>query len=302
MTKTFVPFRKISAHERKLFHRIKKWSENLSISPKIDIGGTYYQILRTSRLFNQNKLRKIVVCTEDGQFVNDRGLTEDVLKIYTYFHYLNVLQKDIVSDSKRDGKKQFNLLIAALKDINEHLAHEIDEEENDALNDLMVYYEKTKELINHIGKAAQKCLQLKEKLQQRDNQTIIGNLEIEQLKNTIDERENNRGQLEALMLENSLYLRKRVKSILTKESNKALIKNKENIERIIKDLDYLEYLTQHFIAVGQADWAFDEKWLGIKKGKFTVEKYIEELNGKNLGEIFVKTNVAMLLKDHWMFA
>jgi len=302
MTKVFLPFKKATKSENKILDQYKKWYENTYKSPLIEIDDTYYYILRTSNLFSQSKLQKIVVVTKTGRMVEDSGTTKSILSIYTYFHYLNAFHKDITQDSKRDGHEQFKFLIPSLEDIIESLTTKVDEAEYETLNNQLAYYNEAKQLVNEIAVAAKKCLQVKEELRQMGHDAIFNKAEIIQLRKAIYEREEKRGKLEALMLENSLQTRKAIKKILTKESYRALIKNKESIERVIKEADYLEYLAQHFIQVGQTDWTFDEEWLGIDKGNFTVEKYINELRNESLGEIFMRTNVAILMKEHWLFS
>lgn len=302
MTKRFIPFKKIKTNRESSLHQIKKWSENIFISPKINIDGSDYHLVRTSLRLNARQLRKLAVCTTDGQWVKDQMLTEKIFIVYAYFHYLNNFHKDIISDAKRNGDKQFSLLINALKQIHHQLKHEIKPKEKELLHQLMNYYVQAKDLVDQIAQIAKSCLQIREKLAKINEHTTLSSTIVHELKETIEQRENLRGTFEALLLENRLNLRTQVKNILSKKSYKILIKNKEHLERVIKDLDYLEYLANHFISVGQSDWAFDEKWLKIDKGAFTVEKYILELKEENLGEIFIKTNVALWLKENWLFA
>lgn len=302
MIKDFIPFNRATIDVGKIFQPYKNWYEHTYISPAIAIDNAHYYLLRTSHLFSRSKLRKIVLCTKDGQLVKDPKITKQALIIYTYFHYLNAFKKDIADDCKRDRYKQFEFLIVSLEEVIENLAVQVSEAESETLNDQLVYYNEAKVLVDQISIVANKCLQVKEKLHQTGHRGVLDESTINQLQEVIYERENKRGKLEALMLRNSLKTRKLVKNILTKKSYKALIKNKENFERIVRDIDYLEYLVQHFIKVGQADWTFDEKWLGITKGDFTVEKYIDELSNENLGEIFIKTNVAIFMQEHWLFS
>lgn len=302
MAKKFIPFTKATNREKKILQQHKKWYEKIYVSPQIEIGNTHYQILRTARLFGQINLRKIVVFTKAGTVIEDPEITKNVLQVYTCFHYLNAFAKDIIADSKRDGQKQFKLLITSIKDIIDHLSEKVEEAELEALNNHLDYYNKSQKLVDGVAAAAKKCLQVKEKLSSLTPQaTIDDSLKVD-LKEALYERENKRGQLEAMMLENSLHTSPTIKQILTKESYKAYVKNKESIERVVKEADYTKYLSYHLIQVGESDWAFDEQSLALNKGEFTVEKYIDELRNKNLGDIFVKTNVTILMQDHWLFS
>ncbi|HLS07119.1 MAG TPA: hypothetical protein VK079_04120 [Bacillota bacterium] len=302
MAKNFIPFTKATNHEKKILQQHKKWYEKIYVSPQIEIGNTHYQILRTARLFGQMNLRKIVVFTKAGEVIKDSEITKDVFKVYTYFHYLNAFTKDIIADSKRDGQKQFKLLITSIKDIIDHLTEKVEEAELEALNNHLEYYYESQKLVDEVAAAAKKCIQVKGTLNGLKPQATIDDSLKAKLKEALYERENKRGQLEAMMLENSLNTSPTIKQILTKESYKAYVKNKESIERVVKEADYTKYLSYHLIQVGESDWAFDKQSLELNKGEFTVEKYIDELRNKNLGEIFIKTNITILMQDHWLFS
>src|SRR5690625_6514569 len=84
MSDTIITFRTTTGVYAKAIKPYKKWYHSSDMSKKIEIDGRYYRVVRTTGLINKLRLKKMVVCDENGQIVEDEEVTRQCFKWMMY--------------------------------------------------------------------------------------------------------------------------------------------------------------------------------------------------------------------------
>jgi|SRR5699024_5511169 len=91
----FVTFEPTRGVFKKAIKPYKSWREGSDMSQKVEIDGEYYRLLRTTRIINKLRPRKVIVCTEEGRIIKDEHITRECLRIMLVIFHAELNKPDM---------------------------------------------------------------------------------------------------------------------------------------------------------------------------------------------------------------
>jgi len=277
----------------------KKWHEIIHMSPLVQYKGKLYRIISTVNRFSRGKLRKVLICNEQGEVIHEEKLSQQIFKVLIYLHYYKVFAQNIFFDEQQRGDGGFSPIKKALKQIQIDLLPYLSHAEKQTITNQLKYYRNIISALNRLAIFSKKCVEHIETMEQLTAEDIIDEQFSKELNETIIKRGRLRGDVEAIVVE-TLHIRKDLEKLLKNKDYKDNISNPEDLEQVTKEINNANRLSEGIIEKGKADWKFYEHWLGIDKGEFTLEKFTRDLVKENEAEKFLETNINIITKNHWV--
>lgn len=280
----------------------KKWFERIYISPLIQHENNLYRTVSTLSIFNKKKLRKVVICTEQGEIVQSKELSQQIFKVLIYLHYYKVFSENMALDEQQRGNDKFDSFKDALQQVQIDLNAHLTVTEQQVIHDQLNYYEAMTQSLDRLSDLSKICLGHLQQMEQLTANSIVDREFIHVLKETIIKRGRLRGDVEFHFINNGLTTRKQIQKILYDKRYREKVLDREMLVKVLLEANNAKYIGKSIINKGKKDWKFYRKWLGINEDEFTLEKFTAVLKNENEAERFLKTNMNIITKEHWIFS
>lgn len=301
MSERFITFMPVTGIFEQAIKPYKKWYELADMSPWIEVDGEHYRILRTTGRFNKFATRKGVICDERGELIKDENITRACFKI---MQYLNTISQgnssSILAWENDDRVAKLDEFITEFKKIIESIAAKLENDELTAMKSQLDYYKKMKCYSAIIAKEAT-ILKTYIQLFQDNQIDSFSSSFINKLKSHITTFEMNKDYSEAAMIESGSKTRKIVRKILTRSEFKSYFSNYKLTEKMVNETFEADRAVIRLSYDGKLSWEREVYWANPDKGKFTMEKYTDDLKNRNNLEVFTKVNENEFIKECWVF-
>lgn len=302
MATQFIAIQEATRIFSKAMQPYKKWLEKVHISSLIEIDEKLYRSVCTLSRFNRKYLRKVVLCTEQGEIVKSQELVQRHFEILTYLHYFKVFSNDIAFDATQYGEEKFGAVKSSLNKLYHELFSKLSKSEQTAITEHLTYYDEMIYWLDELAELSKECLKLIEQLKQLTADDTLTADFIDYMHRMMIKREKIRNNVEAVILENGLKVRRSIKAILHDDKYTKHISNNDDKTRVLVETDNAQNIEYKVIQNGKKDWKVIEKWLEIDKGKFTVEKYVSDLFDSEHAKIFFLVNTKLIATEHWVYS
>src|SRR5699024_6294929 len=151
----FVTFEPIQGVFKKATKPYKSWREGSDMSQKIEIDGNYYRLLRTTRIINKQKFRKVIVCTEDGHIIKDEQITRECLRIMLVIFHAELNKPDIEFLLTQGKKHQHEPMVRIFKEIQARFHPLLSDTENEAMDFHLHYLKEVYRIQYELSKISQ---------------------------------------------------------------------------------------------------------------------------------------------------
>lgn len=297
----FITFKPTKGVFKQAIRPHQRWYDKSDMSPFIEIEGKYYKILRTTGLINKIKLRKIVICNEEGQLINNKELTRKALDIYVFLANFQFNIRNMKNDSKQNGPKRFGPLTTKLKKLQKELKPVLNEKEEDAINFHLHYYEEVSRLSVDMRLQAIKCINYERELRKLKSNKLSSSF-IEELREILYSRILTRSNLEAMLIEDGISARDLVWEVLENPKYKKYIKNEHDSTPILREIIDAGRAAERILDGGKKGWENEKKWVNPNKGPFDLETHINDLRDIKIIEVIRELNINEMMVEHWVFS
>jgi len=134
----FVTFEPIQGVFKKAINPYKSWREGSDMSQKIEIDGNYYRLLRTTRIINKLRFRKVIVCTEEGHIIKDEQITRECLRIMLCIIHAELNKADmefLLTQGKKSQHEPMDFHLYYLEEVY-RIQYELSQISQTLLNDI----------------------------------------------------------------------------------------------------------------------------------------------------------------------
>lgn len=280
----------------------KKWFEKVYVSSLIEINKKLYRNVCTLSRFNNSYLRKVILCTDQGDIVKSEDDLQKHFEVLTYLHYFKVFSKNIALDARQYGEDKFSAVKTSLKKVYNDINSVLTENDKAVLEEHLNYYRSTMVSLDELAELSKECLKHIDELSNLRGESVLTEDFIQTLHDKMIKREKVRNIIEAYILQNGLTVRDSMRNILNNEKYRNHISDNDDKTRILHEADNADGIKFNIIQSGKRDWKFSEKQFQIDKGKFTVKKYIEDLTNISEAKAFLKINRMVLENEHWVYS
>src|SRR5690625_1933579 len=301
MFKRFVTFTPVTGIYKKMIQPYKKWNELADMSRPIELDGEYYRILRITGLINRLGTRKMVMCHEDGQLIKDENLSRECVNVFLYLDVFQENSGTIIINSKADTDIKLNEFIVEFKKMYENVAPKLTEEEREAMRHHLYYYEEVRRFMKIVARATSRLRPYIQPIKKNKIEVYSASL-INKLEKDLAQWDTNRGYVEALMIENGLKARDTVRKILKNKNYQPYFPNRKIIKKMISEMNEAHRASNGLIQDGKGRWEREVKWTNPNKGRFTIEKYLNDLWNQNNSEVIKKANANEFITAYWLFS
>lgn len=285
---------------KKAIKPYKKWSELADMSPLIEVDGKYYRILRTTGFVDKKSTRKMVMCDQDGQLVEDEGVSRKCFILFFYLIYFED-EKTLTSPTKKDVPLIINRFITELKTIMENIESLLTEKEREAMEQQLSFYEQTKHYLEIVAKDAWQLTSYLEPIKKHQIDEFPASL-VQKISDHIFRGQQNRGYVRALVIENHFKTEEIVRNILKNRDYQSYIPNHKIKKEILQDLKQLRIAANGFIRRAKIGWEREKKYLDSNKGTFSTERCTDELWKTNVVDINIMVHTNEFIDDRWLFS
>lgn len=301
MSKRFITFKPVTGIFTEAIRPYKKWYELADMSPPVEVDGEYYRILRTTGSINKVNTRKMVVCDEGGRLIKDAPLSQKCIEIFHYLDAYEMNSQAIVLSSKDDTPTKLEEFILEFKKMVANVTHKLTEEEIEAMNRQLDYYEKTKHYSEIVAESASVLASYIEPLKENKIERFSASF-IEKLGNDLNDWEENKRYIQALLIENDKKTRDRVKQILREPSYQSFFPNRQIKSEMESEMLQAEMSVKRFIHDGKHGWEREKKYVNPDKGKFNLEIYLDQLWNRNNADVYMNIHKNEFIHDYWLFS
>lgn len=295
-----VSFKRAKGIFKKSIMPYKRWFERAEMSPSLEVDGEFYRVLQTTHLFGKNIVNSIVISTEDGTLIQDEGVTNRVLKVFTYLLHLKVNKPSMKIDQRENMPARYDPLYKELDQILIDLTPYLTDDEKSSLRSHLDYYANISHWGDKAREYASQCLDYEKQLT-KDKPDILYAEDIEFLRKILNKRDQARCKMFAEVLENALYTRESVRKILENAQYIQHIGDENAVQQVIQEIDAAKKAEKRFINEGKATWDYKKQYLNPNRNAFTIEAYIMELRKENTYEQIVQTNINQFMTMFWIF-
>jgi len=301
MSDTFITFRPTTGVYAKAIKPYKKWYHSSDMSKKIEIDGRYYRVVRTTGLINKLRLKKMVVCDENGQIVEDEEVTRQCFKWMMYLGYYQFNQNGIQAESTHGKKEQHEPLIELFQDIWNHVNPVLEEAEQELMAYHLNYLKEVYRLSAEIAEASKEVISCVEELRRLTGDSYPAELMDRYIKAASLNYKLKR-EFEIVLIESKERAGQRVRKLILQDKCFDYLTDIGSDKlRITDDIIDANTKTEIFIDQAKDQHKRDVKWSNDIQGPFTIEKYLYELRYIYTFKKFVEINVAETLHEHWVF-
>lgn len=78
--------------------------------------------------------------------------------------------------------------------------------------------------------------------------------------------------------------------------------NRKIIKKMISEMNEADRASNSLIQDGKGRWEREVKWVNPNKGRFTIEKYLNDLWNQNNSEVIKKANANEFITAYWLFS
>lgn len=302
VTTQFIAIQEATGKFSNVMKPYKKWLEKVHISSFLEIDKKLYRSVCTLSRFNDKYLRKVILCTDQGEIVKSQSLVQRHFEILTYLHYFKVFADDIAFDATQYGEDKFAAVKRSLTKLHHELYSKLSPSEQTAVTEHLTYYDDMIYWLDELAEHSKECLKLIDELKQLTADDVLTTNFIEKMHRMMIKREKMRNNVEALILDNGLNVRKSIRTILHDDKFIKNISDNDDKTRVLVETDNAQNIEYQVTQDGKKDWKVIENWLGIDKGKFTVERYVADLFDPEHAKIFFLVNSKLIATEHWVYS
>ena len=300
--KYFITFQPATGAYAKAIKPYKKWRKKSDVSRKINIDGHNYRVVRTIGFFNKLRMRRMLVCDDNGNVIDDEHITRQCFKLIMYLGYYQFNQVGIRAESTHGKKEQHEPLISLFKDIWEQLDPILDESEQEIMSFHLHYLEEVYRLSAEIAEASKNVISSIEELQNVTNDTYPQDL-VERYVEAASANYQLKREFDAVITEARERAGDKVsKILLSSESFEKLRDYRDEKFKITKDINASIAKAELFMDQAKKERKEDQKWSNEIKGPFTVETYLYELRHVYTLDKVVQMNVESAMRENWVFS
>src|SRR5699024_3664509 len=272
------------------------------VSRKINIDGHNYRVVRTIGFFNKLRMRRMLVCDDNGNVIDDEHITRQCFKLIMYLGYYQFNQVGIRAESTLGKKEEHEPLINLFKDIWESLDPVLDKAEQEIMSFHLHYLEEVYRLSAEIAEASKNVISSIKELQNVTNGTYPQDL-VERYVEAASTNYKLKGEFEIVITEARERAGKKVNKILLSSKGIDNLKDFNDKEFLItKDVNAAKAKAELFMDQAKKERKEDKKWSNEIKGPFTVETYLYELRHVYTMEKVVQMNVESAMHENWVFS
>jgi len=300
--KYFITFQPATGVYARAIKPYKKWRKKSDVSRKINIDGRNYRVVRTIGFFNKQRMRRMLVCDDNGNVIDDEHITRQCFKLIMYLGYYQFNQVGIRAESTHGKKEQHEPLISLFKDIWEQLDPILDESEQEIMSFHLHYLEEVYRLSAEIAEASKNVISSIEELQNVTNDTYPQDL-VERYVEAASANYQLKREFDAVITEARERAGDKVsKILLSSESFEKLRDYRDEKFKITKDINASIAKAELFMDQAKKERKEDQKWSNEIKGPFTVETYLYELRHVYTLDKVVQMNVESAMRENWVFS
>lgn len=296
MVTKYIAVKKASGPFIAAIHPYKHWFEYVSISPLFEFKRKRYRIVSTKSLFNPTYLRKIVVTTENGKLVKDEASIKYVLLICTYLHMMRALRNEVRYEANLQKKMKLIDYKQGLLKIQDDMKSVLTDEENHCIENQLAFYDKVSSLLENLTLSARKWFAYMKELNELSAEDCLTEDYINELKEVITERQDNRAKFERLILKYNQQLNEAIKNFI--EINKPFIE-KSDYQKVQQGLICVDNVIDEVLSRLEEDFKLMHKELGERYKSGSLESYLHYLEEEKYIDIFSQVNLKILYKEHW---
>jgi|SRR5690625_819386 len=298
----FITFRPATGAYAKAIKPYKKWRKKSDVSRKINIDGHNYRVVRTIGFFNKLRMRRMLVCDDNGHVIDDEEITRQCFKLIMYLGYYQFNQAGIRAESTHGKKEAHEPLISLFKDIWERLDPVLDKAEQEIMSFHLHYLEEVYRLSAEIADMSKSVISSMEELQNVRNDTYPPNL-VERYVEAASANYKLKSEFEIVITEAMERAGKKVNKILLSSKGLDNLKDFNDKEFLItKDVNAANAKAELFMDQAKKERKEDQKWSNEINGPFTVETYLYELRHVYTLEKVVQMNVESSMHENWVFS
>ena len=300
--KYFITFQPSTGAYAKAIKPYKKWRKKSDVSRKINIDGHNYRVVRTIGFFNKLRMRRMLVCDDNGNVIDDEHITRQCFKLIMYLGYYQFNQVGIRAESTHGKKEEHEPLIKLFKDIWESLDPVLDKAEQEIMSFHLHYLEEVYRLSAEIAEASKNVISSIKELQNVTNDIYPQDL-VERYVEAASTNYKLKGEFEIVITEARERAGKKVNKILLSSKGIDNLKDFNDKEFLItKDVNAAKAKAELFMDQAKKERKEDKKWSNEIKGPFTVETYLYELRHVYTMEKVVQMNVESAMHENWVFS
>jgi len=300
--KYFITFQPATGAYAKAIKPYKKWRKKSDVSRKINIDGHNYRVVRTIGFFNKLRMRRMLVCDDNGNVIDDEHITRQCFKLIMYLGYYQFNQVGIRAESTHGKKEEHEPLIKLFKDIWESLDPVLDKAEQEIMSFHLHYLEEVYRLSAEIAEASKNVISSIKELQNVTNDIYPQDL-VERYVEAASTNYKLKGEFEIVITEARERAGKKVNKILLSSKGIDNLKDFNDKEFLItKDVNAAKAKAELFMDQAKKERKEDKKWSNEIKGPFTVETYLYELRHVYTMEKVVQMNVESAMHENWVFS
>jgi len=294
----FVTFEPIQGVFKKAIKPYKSWREGSDMSQKIEIDGEYYRLLRTTRIINKQRFRKVVVCTEEGHIVEDEAITRRCLRPILNITYAEKNKPDLQFLLTQGKKEQHEPMITAFKQIKARLEPILSYAENEAMAFHLHYLKEVYRIQYELSKISRTVLTNLNRFKSMSTDVYSDEL-MEQHVEALSVWCHLKDESEAILHEDGLRARKEVMKIMRNYEYLKKIRDIDNYFYIIDDIKGSNKVSKRFIRGSKEGRNLFKEWLDFDNGDFTIEKLIYELRHIYSLKMTIDMDVNIFMEKHW---
>jgi len=300
--KYFITFQPATGAYAKAIKPYKKWRKKSDVSRKINIDGRNYRVVRTIGFFNKQRMRRMLVCDDNGNVIDDEHITRQCFKLIMYLGYYQFNQVGIRADSTHDKKEGHEQIINLFKDIWESLDPVLDNAEQEIMSFHLHYLEEVYRLRMEIADMSKNVISNIEELQNVRNDTYPQDL-IDRYVEAASANFKLKREFDVVITEATERAGKKVNKILLSSKGIDNLKDFNDKEFVItKDVNDAKAQAELFMDQAKKERKEDKKWSNEIKGPFTVETYLYELRHVYTLDKVVQMNVESAMYENWVFS
>lgn len=300
--KYFITFRPATDVYAKAIKPYKKWRKKSDVSRKIDIDGHYYRVVRTIGFFNKLRMRRMLVCDDNGHVIDDEHITRQCFKLIMCLGYYQFNQAGICAESTHGKKEAHEPLIILFKDIWEQLDPVLDKAEQEIMSFHLHYLEEVYRLSAEIAEASKNVISSMEELQNVTDDTYPQDL-VERYVEAASTNYKLKSEFEVVITEARERAGDKVSKILLSSKGFENLKDyKDKKFKITRDINAANAKAELFMDQAKKERKEDQKWSNEIKGPFSVETYLYELRYVYTLEKVVQMNVESAIHENWVFS
>ncbi len=274
MTQHFLSFEPTTGLYEQAIRPHKKWSEYTDMSPRIEIDGKDYRLIRVAGKIFKSATKNIFLCDPTGNIIEDRQLYRKGLSVYYLLNKLNAKKEELISSKDETVTFGLKSMHKGFQELAESLCDELTEAENIALREQIDYFEKSINLSVNIEEEAEVLLSFIEQLEENKIDRLTVAL-IDQWNHHLFQLERNNIRMELLTIENGMTIRPAIKEIVYNASNFAKFPDQDFHEIITEYFDGIDEIEEGYLENGKQDWG-QMVAIDPNKGEFHLETYLKE--------------------------